>query len=422
VSPINFYHYHRFFYIQRMKKFPFLFFFLLSSTFLLQAQTPKEGSWKGTILYSNAEVPFTFELIYQEDSRSAGPVLTFVNGDDRAPLQAEVRNDSLIVPMFAFDITLKMAMGDEHMEGQLTKHYSGRSYPFQAEFGKPRYEIAEEESPVQLGERWKMTINPGLRGEYPAVGLFSQNGNHLTGTIMTETSDYRFFEGRVMGLSIEMSVFDGVHSFLLRGTYDEGAGQWSGELILDDGYARPWIAQQDENAELPDPFGIVDLSGQNIRPNLEALAALDHQKVSASDYENKVLIVQLMGTWCTNSKDQTRYLTQWLDEHDYPDLEILAVNYEANYSPEYGLERIEAYKEHFGIPYKMILGGPMSKRGAAEPFSFMDQILAFPTLMFIDKDGYARYVHSYFNGPATGEYYRDFDRKFNALVKELTKD
>lgn len=403
-----------------MKKFISTLTLLIIINLPLQAQTANEGAWKGTIIYSDAEIPFTFDLEYPGNATS--PVLTFINGESRESLQAEVRNDSLIIPMFSFDITLKMALGEDSMEGSLTKHYSGRSYPFQATYGEPRYDITPEDNPLQVGDRWSMTINPGLRGEYPAVGLFSQNGNHITGTVMTETSDYRFFEGRVKGNEIELSVFDGVHSFLLRGQYDEQTRHWGGNLILDDGYSRPWTAVADDDAELPDPFEIVDLSGQNIRPNLDKLAALEGQKVTAKDFEGRVLVVQLMGTWCTNSRDQSLYLTDWLKENDHPDLEILAVNYEANYTPEYGLSRIDTYKKKLGIQYKMILGGPMSKRGAAEPFSFMDQILAFPTLVFIDKKGYARYVHSYFNGPATGDYYREFDRRFNAIVEELTME
>jgi len=208
----------------------------------------------------------------------------------------------------------------------------------------------------------------------------------------------------------------------MKGTYDKLKGQWSGELILDDGYSRPWIALPDEDAELRDPFEVIDLKGQNIKPDLGKLAALSDQSISSREYEGKVLIVQLMGTWCSNSQDQTRYLTKWISEHPNSDVEILAVNYEANYSVGYGLDRINTYKQRLNIPYKMILGGPLSKTKAAEPFSFMDQILAFPTLVFIDKEGYARYVHSYFTGPATGNYYLDFDRRFNTIVDELSAE
>ena len=167
---------------------------------------------------------------------------------------------------------------------------------------------------------------------------------------------------------------------------------------------------------------MIDLKGQNIKPDLGKLAALSDQSISSREYEGKVLIVQLMGTWCSNSQDQTRYLTKWISEHPNSDVEILAVNYEANYSVGYGLDRINTYKQRLNIPYKMILGGPLSKTKAAEPFSFMDQILAFPTLVFIDKEGYARYVHSYFTGPATGNYYLDFDRRFNTIVDELSAE
>ncbi|MDZ7806647.1 MAG: TlpA disulfide reductase family protein [Gracilimonas sp.] len=397
-----------------------LFSLILLFQTTAHSQEPRSGTWKGSIMYSNAEVPFTFEVDYPENSNA--PVLTFINGVDRAPLQATVRNDSLIIPMFAFDITLKMSLGEEQMSGSLIKHYSDRIYPIRAEYGKLRYDISDEENPVQVGSRWDMTVNVDKRGEYPGVGLFEQNGNRVTGTILTEVSDYRFFEGKVEGNEIEMSIFDGVHAFLLKGTYDRSDNRWSGDLILDDGYARPWIATPDDNADLRDPFEVIDLSDRNIRPDLDKLAALADQSVTAEQYKGKVLIVQLMGTWCSNSQDQTRYLTEWLAKHPDSNVEILAVNYEANYSVEYGLHRIQAYKKHLNIPYDMILGGPLSKTKAAEPFSFMDEILAFPTLVFIDKDGYARYVHSYFTGPATGSFYEEFDKRFNTIINELTSE
>lgn len=233
---------------------------------------------------------------------------------------------------------------------------------------------------------------------------------------------YRFFEGKVEGNTLEMSVFDGVHAFLLIGTFDERDNTWSGDLILDDGYSRPFTATPDDKAELQDPFEVIDLSNRKVKPDLDKLAVLGEQIVDPEQYEGKVLIIQLMGTWCSNSQDQTRYLTQWIAEHPDNQVEILAVNYEANYSEEYGLNRIETYKQRLNIPYNIILGGPLSKTRAAGPFSFMDEIMAFPTLVFVDKQGYARYVHSYFTGPATGEYYEEFDRRFNAIVNELSAE
>ena len=103
-------------------------------------------------------------------------------------------------------------------------------------------------------------------------------------------------------------------------------------------------------------------------------------------------------------------------------VEILASSYEANYSQEYGLSRIEEYVADIEIPYEVVLGGRLSKRAAAMPFPFMDRIEAFPTLIIVDKQGYARYVHSYFTGPATGPYYDAFDLRFNEIINELVSE
>ena len=410
-----------------MTKTIFKLFLLLLLKTSLYAQDAKEGSWRGEIHYQPTGenltvIPFTFTVSYPENANA--PVLNFINGQDSASINATVQNDTITVPMFGFDITLKMAVSkfdSDIMNGYLIKYYNDRKYDFKAVYGAPRYVIEQEEDVIQVGSRWNMKVNVGRPDEYPAVGLFEQEGNRVTGTIMTEVSDYRFFEGKVEGNELEMSVFDGVHSFLLKGSYNEQEDRWKGELILDEGYSRPWVAEQDNGAELPDPFEIVDLTGKNIRPDLKKLAALTDQQIDPQDYEGNVLVVQLMGTWCSNSQDQTRYLTDWMDNNSDRDVKLLAVNYEANYSPEYGLSRIETYKDRLDIPYPMILGGPLSKTKAAEAFPFMDEILAFPTLVFIDKGGYARYVHSYFTGPATGEYYKDFDQRFNAIIDELTQ-
>lgn len=410
-----------------MTKTIFKLFLLLLLKTSLYAQDAKEGGWRGEIHYQPTDenltvIPFTFTVSYPENSTA--PVLSFINGQDSASINATVQNDTLMVPMFGFDITLKMAVNDydnDIMNGYLIKHYNDRKYAFKAVYGAPRYSIEKEEDVIEVGSRWNMKVNVGRPDEYSAVGLFEQQGNKVTGTIMTEVSDYRFFEGKVEGNEIELSTFDGVHSFLLKGSYDEMNQQWSGDLILDEGYSRPWVAEQDDKAELPDPFEIVDLSGKDIKPDLKKLAALTDQQIDPSDYEGKMLIIQLMGTWCSNSQDQTRYLRDWIATNPDRDVKFLAVNYEANYSPQYGLKRIETYKNRLNVPYDMILGGPLSKTKAAEAFPFMEEIMAFPTLVFIDKDGYARYVHSYFTGPATGEYYKDFDQRFNAIVDKLTQ-
>ena len=129
-----------------------------------------------------------------------------------------------------------------------------------------------------------------------------------------------------------------------------------------------------------------------------------------------------MGSWCPNSLDETRYLTRWYDKNKDKDVEILAVFYEMNYSKEYGMRRIEEYVEQNDIPYPTALGGPANKGQAALAFPFISKLAAFPTLVILDKAGQARYMHTYFQGPATGEYYKEFDRRFEAIIAGLLKE
>jgi hypothetical protein len=49
----------------------------------------------------------------------------------------------------------------------------------------------------------------------------------------------------------------------------------------------------------------------------------------------------------------------------------------------------------------------------------LDTIVAFPTLIIVDKKGYIREVHSGFNGPATGVPYAAFKEETYELIRKL---
>ena len=46
-------------------------------------------------------------------------------------------------------------------------------------------------------------------------------------------------------------------------------------------------------------------------------------------------------------------------------------------------------------------------------------VLAFPTMIFIDRQGDVRKIHTGFSGPGTGQHYTQFVSEFNALMDEL---
>lgn len=396
-------------------KFLILFFTFLP--LILFSQTLKPGKWGGEIKYTSESVPLAFEIGYPNGEI---PEITFINGKERRVVKnAIIKGDSITIPMDPFDVAIKVKITAMGMTGSYIKYYRGVELPFSAAFGKARFvKKSTKPSPIKLSSRWSMTFNPETNDSSIAVGLFTLQGSAVTGTILTGVSDYRYFEGILDGDSIKMSSFDGAHAFKIVGKKTEG--KWTGKMIFDDNYSEPWIAVSNPNAALPDPFKVVKLEPGIHKPYYDLLSAGSGKgAIDEGAYEEKVLIIQIFGTWCPNSHDETSYLVDWYAKNKNKNVAILASSYEANYSQEYGLKRLAEYKAMNNIPYDLVLGGRLSKTSAAMPFPFMDKIKAFPTLVIVDKQGYARYVHSYFNGPATGSYYQAFDKRFNDIIEQL---
>lgn len=393
--------------------------FLVFCSFQIYAQVIKPGQWQGTIHYQNARVPFTLEIGYP---LGENPEIIFVNGTERRVVQnATIYGDSILIPLDPFDVEIRAKYSAMSLTGVYIKYYRNQRILFTAAYGKSRMTKRSVRPSAPIAERWAITFSPESSDMSKGVGIFKQKGNVVTGTIMTQVSDYRYFEGILDGDSIKLTCFDGAHAFGFYGKRSET--EWRGEMIYGDGYSEEWTAKADKIAELVDPFEMVSVEPGTQKPYYDLLGAgQGKDAIDPTKYEGKVLIIQLFGTWCPNSHDQTKYLVNWYNKNKEKDVAILASSFEANYSQEYGLERLGEYREMNNIPYDLVLGGRLSKIGAAMPFPFMQRIEAFPTLIILDKEGYVRHVHSYFNGPATGEYYQAFDRRFNEIIESLLSE
>lgn len=389
------------------------FLFLLLPV-CIYAQTLIEGQWKGTIHYEQIDVPFSFHIGKSEE----GLAFSLINGNEKTiPSIVQLHNDTLIIPLGVFDARLVASFTSNSMQGIWTKGYKDYKVAFTANYDQPRFNTSSETNNA-VANRWQIEFEQSAFNSYAGIGLFKQEGGNVTGTIMTETSDLRYFEGVLLNDSIVMTSFDGVHAFLFAGKKD--GGQWNGRIHFDNNYSEAWTATAEKEAELPDPWEIVEVDLYKHRPFYDILAAADNKKIIESDYFDKVLVIQLFGTWCPNSLDQTRYLIDWYKSKPNS-VEMLAVAFEP-YSKDRSIERISEYKNRLNIPYDVFLGGSLSKGQAAVAFPFIDKISAFPTLVIIDKLGYVRFIHSYFNGPATEEYYEAFKRSYEEKITSLVEE
>ena len=378
------------------------------------------GVWRGIIAYGKAEVPFNFTV----EDRANATFVTLHNGNEDIRLpEIRFEDDSLTIPMRVFDADIKAYFTNSEMHGYWQKNYlSDFKVPFHASSNTTyRFKSRATTQVVDVGGKWEMTFTMPNGEAYDAVGLFRQNGSQVTGTILTTLGDYRYLEGVVDKKGLFLSIFDGAHGYLFSGIIEKD-GSLSGAGWFQEGYVETWTARRNENATLEDPFEVIEAPVENTLIDLQ-FPTPEGKMISTTDssFVGKILVVQVFGTWCSNSLDQTRFLTEWIAQNPSEPVQFLAVNYDAK-SMEYGMKRILQYKDELQIPYPVVYGGGLSKSIAAEPYPFIDRINAFPTLIITNKQGYVRYIHSYFTGPSAPVHYDNFRTQFNTIITELLQE
>ena len=120
--------------------------------------------------------------------------------------------------------------------------------------------------------------------------------------------------------------------------------------------------------------------------------------------------------------DETRYLTKLYKQHENDDFEIIGVAFENSQDKAKITSRLKSYIEDLEVDYPMLYGGISNKASASEAFPMLDQVKAFPTTIFIDKKGQVRKIHTGFDGPGTGEIYRNYKRATDKFVKALLEE
>ena len=69
-----------------------------------------------------------------------------------------------------------------------------------------------------------------------------------------------------------------------------------------------------------------------------------------------------------------------------------------------------------------LIGGKASKVEASKVFPMLNQIISFPTSIFIDKKGNIRKIRTGFYGPATGKYYTEYCQRTDSFIRILLNE
>ena len=373
---------------------------------------------------TEGQLPFLFDVVYDTDTSF---YIEIINGTERIrvdQIQTGVNRatakDSIRIDFPLYESYIIALFEEDVIEGQwVVTTRDNYRVPFVAWYGRDYRFTNLRKAPVaDLSGRWEATFDLESKSPFKGIGEFEQDGNHLTGTFLTETGDYRFLEGTVQADKLYLSAFDGAHAFLFEGKVLED-GSLIGTFRSGTHYQTTWEARRNPDFELADPDSLTFLTdpAQPLSfqfPNQDGeLVAFDGPKLAG-----KVRIVQIMGTWCPNCRDETDFLREYLAENPNPDLAVVGLAFEKHRDREQSLAIIHRYHERLELPYDLLWAGYYQKEEAAKALPMLNQILSYPTMIFVDRSGRVRRIHTGFSGPATSKY-EAFKADFEEYVQQL---
>ncbi|OFY94048.1 MAG: hypothetical protein A3K10_15830 [Bacteroidetes bacterium RIFCSPLOWO2_12_FULL_31_6] len=380
-----------------------------------------EGSWRMNFQLSATNyVPINFTLTKIDTLYR----VEFSNADEKILAKSvSIVNDKITIQDPIFNSWFEgIIVNSTTIKGNWYKEGKEYYIPFIANHGSSARFVKSDNNKktnANISGKWEVDFsknNP--ENHYQSIGQFQQDDDYLTGTFMTETGDYRFLEGNVYGDSVYLSCFDGSHLFLFKAIIknDSLIGTfWSGTHWIE-----PWVAIRNEAFELTNPDSLTFLKAGFTElaftfPNIHR----DNVSLTDKKYKGKVVIVNIMGPWCPNCKDETDYLTQLYNTNHDKGLEIIALSYDKTDNFEIAKQNIIKIKTFFNADYDFLIAGKADKITSAKSLPMLNHIMSYPTTIFIDKKGKIRKIRTGFYGPGTGSYYLRYTQQTDDLIAKL---
>lgn len=399
-----------------------IFILLLFFVNTVNAQTAfplTKGFWRGVLnLNLITELPFNFEIKSTDGKYS----LEIINASEKIKVEdVFLIDDSLFIKMPVFDSEFRCKNYGDSLKGIWINHARKEKniIPFSAKANESRRFLFPPTKPLELQERYKVTFEPGTTDEYFSVGTFSSISGEATGTFTTETGDYRYLEGYSAYGKFMVSCFDGTHAFLFTATRSNDS-LLSGHFYSGAHGHENWVAVRDDKFELHNPDSLTYLKKGFTKVDFN-FKNFEGKNVSLKDekFKNKMIIIQLMGTWCPNCMDETKFLAGFYDTYKSKGLEVVGLAFERTDDFKKAVSNVQRTKTRFNAKYEFLITMKTGSVQASEALPMLNKVMAFPTTIYIDKKGNVRKIYTGFYGPATGEKYTQYVEETTKFVEKL---
>jgi thiol-disulfide isomerase/thioredoxin len=340
---------------------------------------------------------------------TAGPQWYLANGEERIPLAyVGAQSDGYEV----FDIPyfsgrLMWRKEGKELLGYWQRPDQGTQFSLRLSPGKtPRFARGQEPTKFPLQPlqpkyslRFHQADQPAEQGSKGLAVLTEHADGRVTGTIMTESGDYRYLAGNRHGNQVYLSTFNGVFAYVF--ALELGLdGSIQGTQFLSPTRQQRITGAADPNARLADPTSL-----SSMKPGVATLNfSLPHYQTGTllGPELGKPAVIQIMGSWCPNCVDESNAFAQF--HRAYPDVQFFGITFERSADREQAMPAVDKFVRGLDLRYPVLFGG-RAERGAVErSLEGLANFHSYPTTIYLDKQGNVRKIYSGFYGPGTPEY------------------
>ncbi|NNF15411.1 MAG: redoxin family protein [Gammaproteobacteria bacterium] len=384
----------------------------------------RAGTWRAEVTLPGGVLPFQLEVL---PAPQGGVYAYVINGQERVPVTEPLHGPAGVQLEFpAFNNRIYGSADDDEFYGELEiikRHGKIQRMPVRMRRG-PDYRFFGQRQNVNadFSGRWEVEFIDDDGVSSPAVAEFVQKNGVVTGTFRTPTGDYRFLAGEVSDRTLHLSTFDGAHAFLFSATMD-GAGHLAGDFWSGTQWHEAWTAMKNANAVLPDADQLTKITDTE-QPFVVAFPDVDGRIVRSDEarFQDKVLLIALAGSWCPNCHDEAAFLAPFYKQYKESGLEIIGLMYEHLDDFDEAARQVRRFRDKFDIEYPLLVAGSSDKGKASETLPLLTEVIAYPTIIVIDRNAVVRRIHTGFNGPGTGAVYEEFRKEFTRFIENILEE
>ena len=374
-----------------------------------------KGDYVGKLeVENNKYLPFNFSVT--NDS-----TLVVQNSSEIVGFSIDYLKDSIFIRSKVFEGFIKGVLEDNKINGVFVIESLDRSVPFTSYNSNKRFNIDFENNEKLTLNRWRFTFNPNMDNAFLSLGIFNSIGhNEISATFRTSTGDYGYMHGGYKDSKIVLSTFNGSRAYLFEAELNNNNDSIKG-IMYSGNHSKTIIEGVLDNVfELSNEYSLTSLQSKNqkFEFSFENTAG---KLISIDDdiFDGKSMVIQLMGSWCSNCLDESKFYVDYLNKNKLNDIEFVALAFEYAKTKDGALNSILKLKNQIGIDYPILLAqyGSSDKGKALEKFPMLNNIISYPTTIFLDKNKDVIKIHTGFNGPATGKKYIEFINEFDDTIR-----